>query len=247
MKKVAFGVAAGNRVRTNKYWHYVFIVSLLVMAACVLGLLNGFYHLVDVSPYSADQGVVASSSFELTGYLGMFVGLWVSPIPDYILVPVYGFLSSIGLFSPVETFLVCLAAAVLPIEFFCGKYAARPLVVRALSFFHMSEKDLEVAEKWLVNHGHFSIFIATFIPFFYSVAALAAGTLKMGSARFLVASTVGFAVRYLFLEYVGYFSIYIFSPSFDYSERTLFAALLFSSFVYAALYLVGVFGSGSSG
>ncbi len=219
--------------KLHKYWQYLFVTSIFIMLLSVLALLNAYHHFTNVSSYNTDQGVVPPSA----GYLGMFISVAILPVPDYILVPVYGFLSATGVFIPFATFLVCLAGALFPIEYFCGRFAARSLLLKGLSLMRISEKDIEVANKWLVDHGHFSIFISTFIPFFYSVAALAAGTLKMKAGRFFLASTAGFGLRFVFLEYVGYYSIYIFTASFDYSQRTLFSLLLLLSSVYAALHL----------
>lgn len=220
--------------RLHKYWHYIFVISIFIMLLSVLALLNAYYHFTNVSSYDIDQGAVSSPA----DYLGMFISMAILPIPDYVLVPVYGSLSAIGIFNPFTTFLVCLAGALFPIEYFCGRFAARSLLLKGLSLMRMSEKDIEVADKWLVEHGHFSIFISTFIPFFYSIASLAAGTLKMKAGRFFLASTAGFGLRFVFLEYVGYYGIYIFTASFDYSQRTLFSLLLILSSVYAALHLV---------
>lgn len=227
----------------QKYWHYLFVISILMMLVSVLALLNAYFHLYNVSSYDLGQEGL-SASLLLAGYLGMFLSIWISPIPDYILVPVYGYLSSIGVFNPYTTFLVCLVAALLPLEYASGRLAGRPLLLKGLSFFHISEKDIEVADAWLMQHGRFSIFTSTFIPFFYSVASLAAGTLRMNAIAFLLTSTAGFGLRFAFLEYIGYSSIYIFSSSFDYSQRALFILLLISSFAYAALY-IGKFQYGS--
>jgi membrane protein DedA with SNARE-associated domain len=203
----------------------------------VLALLNAYFHLINVSSYDVNRESV-SSSFLLGGYLGMFISIAILPVPDYFLVPAYGYLSSIGIFNPYSTFLVCLVAALFPVEYICGRFAARLLVVKILSLFRLSEKDIETADKWLVDHGKFSIFISTFIPFFYSVASLAAGTLKMNLIGFFVSSSAGFGLRFAFLECIGYYSIYIFTTSFDYSQRTLFSLLLILSSVYVALHLV---------
>jgi membrane protein DedA with SNARE-associated domain len=192
-----------------------------------------------VSPYSVNRSDV-SSALVLSGYLGMFLSLAFSPVPDYILVPLYGYLSSIGFFNPYSTFLVCLLGALIPIEFICGRLAARLVFLKVLSFLHISVDKLQVADKWIIDHGKFSIFISTFIPFFYSVVSLAAGTLKMSLAEFMWSSTAGFALRFAFLEGVGFFSIYIFTASFDYSQRTLFFVLLILSSVYAVVHIVRV-------
>jgi membrane protein DedA with SNARE-associated domain len=223
--------------RMHKYWHYLFVISILIISLSVLAHLNAYFHLINVSSYNINKEDV-SSPFSLAGYLGMFISMAFSPLPDYFLVPAYGYLSLIGLFNPYCTFLVCLVAAVLPIEYVCGRLAARPLVLKIMSFLRISEKSIETADKWLVEHGKFSIFIATFIPFFYSAISVAAGTLKMKSVAFLLSSAVGFGLRFVFLEGVGYYSIYIFTASFDYSQRTLFSLLLILSSVYATLYLV---------
>ena len=222
-----------GKERLHKYWHYLFVISTFIMLLSVLALLNAYYQFTNVSSYNINQEGVSSSA----DYLGMFISMAILPIPDYILVPAYGSLSAIGTLNPFATFLVCLAGALFPIEYVCGRFAARSLLLKGLSLMRISEKEIEVADKWLVDHGHFSIFISTFIPFFYTVASLAAGTLKMKPGRFFLASAAGFGLRFVFLEYVGYYSVYIFTASFDYSQRTLFSLLLILSSAYAALHL----------
>lgn len=209
--------------------------SLLTALACSLALANAAFDFFNTSSYTP-EGLSVSLLF--AGYLGMFLTLWISPIPDYLLVPVYGYLCALGVFNPYATFIVSIAAAVLPIEFAAGKYAGRAVLLKALSYVHITEGDLQVADKWLLEHGKFSIFAATFIPFFYSVACLAAGTLKMRWVPFLVSSIIGFGARYVFLEYVGFYGVYIFTASFDYSQRGLFGLVLILSSAYAAVHIV---------
>jgi membrane protein DedA with SNARE-associated domain len=206
------------------------------MSLCVLALLNAYLRFSNVTSYSVGQKG-PSSPLLLAGYLGMFVSVWISPVPDYILVPAYGYLASVGIFSPYLTFAVCLAAALFPIEYAAGRLVPRPLLLKGLRTFRISENDIRQADAWIVEHGHFSIFIATFIPFFYSVASLAAGTLKMKADVFLLASTIGFGLRFVFLEYLGYNSVYVFTASFDYSQRALLSLVLIASSLYAAVYL----------
>jgi membrane protein DedA with SNARE-associated domain len=202
-----------------------------------LALLNAYFGFANISSYDINQE--GWSPFSLAGYLGMFISIAFLPIPDYFLLPSYGSLSSLGVFDPYTTFLVCLIAAILPIEYLPGRFAGRPLLLKGLSYFGISEKTLESAEKWLVEHGKFSIFISTFIPFFYTVTSLAAGVLKMNAVKFLLATAAGFGLRYAFLEFIGYNSIFIFTASFDYSQRALIALLLILSSLYVALYLLG--------
>jgi membrane protein DedA with SNARE-associated domain len=241
MLKAVFGFRSEKYSRQIKYAHYLFVTFLLVIVVSVLALLNAKFHFNSTTSYSLEQ-VGFSSSLLLAGYLGMFLTIWISPIPDYILVPVYGYLSSLGAFNPYTTFGVCLVGALLPIEYVSGRFAGRLLLLKILSNIHVSEKSIDVADKWIIEHGKFSIFISTFIPFFYSVSSLAAGMLKMNWAEFLLSSTGGFGLRFIFLELVGYYTIYIFSASFDYSHRFLFFALLTFSLAYVAVYAAGTLG-----
>ncbi|MGA2681690.1 MAG: DedA family protein [Candidatus Bathyarchaeia archaeon] len=229
-----------NHVRgLHKYWHYLFVISVLTVLLSVLALINGYFHLITISPYSTSQQNVSSVTL-MSGYLGMFLSITFSPVPDYFLVPAYGYLSMIGIFNPYYTFILCLLGSLVPIEYLCGRFAARPLLKKVLSFMRISEQNLEKTDNWLIEHGKFSIFISTFIPFFYSAASLAAGTLKMKLTEFFLSSTAGFALRFLFLEAVGYYGIYVFTSSFDYSQRNLFFVLLLLSSVYVAIHLVRV-------
>jgi len=81
------------------------------------------------------------------GYLGMFISIAFLPVPDYFLVPAYGYLSLLGMFNPYYTFWVCLAGAVLPVEYVCGRLAARPLMLKVTSFLRISEKSVLKKEK----------------------------------------------------------------------------------------------------
>lgn len=229
------------REQSSKSRHYLFVVSILIAILSVLALLNAYFRFLDISSYDIDQEGL--SPFLVAGYLGMFITVAFSPVPDYLLLPAYGSLSSLGVFDPYVTFLVCLVAAILPYEYAVGRLAGRPLLLKGLSYFGISEKTLGSAEKWLVNHGRFSIFLSTFIPFFYTVTSIAAGVLKMNAVRFLLASALGYGLRFAFLEYIGYSSVFVFTASFDYSQRVIIALLLVVSSAYAVLYLLGKFQS----
>jgi membrane protein DedA with SNARE-associated domain len=232
-----FGPGMDLHGGSRKYEHYLFVISILAIFLSALAILNAYFHFINISSYDIIQEG-QSPSFLLAGYLGMFIGIAFLPIPDYFLIPAYGYLSSIGIFNPYTSFLVCLVAAVLPMEYAPGRLVGRPLLLKGLSFFHIYEKDIEAADKWLAEHGRFSVLISTFIPFFYSITSLAAGTLKMNVIEFLLASAAGFGVRYVFLEYIGYHSVYIFTTSFDYSHILLFCLAIILSSLYAAFYII---------
>ena len=193
-QQTAFTPKKNNVKGPHKYWHYLFVISVLTVLLSVLALVNAYFHLITISPYSTNQHD-ASLTFLASGYLGMFLSITFSPVPDYFLVPAYGYLSTIGVFNPYYTFIICLVGGLFPIEYVCGRFAARPLLMKVLSFMRISEKNLEKTDKWLMEHGKFSIFISTFIPFFYSAVSLAAGTLKMNIAEFFLSMFRRFRVE----------------------------------------------------
>lgn len=234
-----FGLGGEKRGKWYKYEHYLFIISAFVILLSALALLNGYFRYVNFSP-SYDAQASGFSAFVVAGYLGMFFSIAFAPVPDYILVPIYGYISSIGIFNPITTFLVCTGAAIflMGIEYAGGRLMGRPLLLKFLARFHITEGEIEAADSWLVKHGKFSIFISTFIPYFYSVTSLAAGTLKMRPIGFFAACVAGFGIRFAFFDYLGYSSIYVFTASFDYSQRWIFFFVLFVSSFYFALYLL---------
>jgi membrane protein DedA with SNARE-associated domain len=228
----------GIRVKISKYWHYGLTVSFTLTAISAVGLANAYFRFLNITSYHSTNQQIPYSHL-LAGYVGVFF-LRLLPIPDFITVPLFGYLSSIHVFNPVIVFFVALAGAILPIEYLAGRFAARPIMLKVLSIMKIKEGNVEVAERWLLDHGNFSIFMATFIPYFYSVAAFAAGTLKMRVVPYMAATTLGFGIRYALLEYIGYYGVYILSPKYDYSNRdALFAILAFTS-VYYGVYAAQV-------
>ncbi|MEM0128496.1 MAG: DedA family protein [Thermoplasmatales archaeon] len=224
-----------NARRTHKYWHYGFTISILVALLALAALLNGFYHFYSVQSYKLTDISIPFADF-LAGYIGIFVSILLLPIPDYVLIPFYGYLCSIGIFNPYLTLLASVGGAVVPIEFLLGIYAGSKVLKKILSHMEISEVKLSVATNWVKQHGNFSIFLATFVPFFYSAASFSAGTLKMRFPSFMTVSTLGFLLRYVGLELIGYYGLYLFTSQYDYKYRYVFTSFLFISLIYIVVY-----------
>jgi membrane protein DedA with SNARE-associated domain len=227
--------APGSRL---SFWdrtlYLLFIVAIIIVMLCAAALLNAYFNFVDASAYDADPSSV--SSYQIAGYVGMFVTILLLPIPDYFLIPIYGYLCSLGIFDPFITFVVCLAGAILPIAYLPARYAGRPLLLKGVSYFGVSLKTIEGAEGWLKDNGRFAVFISTFIPFFYLPVSLAAGLLKMSWMEFMGSSALGFGLRFALLEIIGFSGSLLFTASSDYANRFLILAVLLSTAVYVAAY-----------
>ncbi|BAB59466.1 alkaline phosphatase [Thermoplasma volcanium GSS1] len=221
----------------SKYYYYAFIFSILILFASAVSITNGYFHYVNVYSYYSYQHKILAP-FSLTGYEGMFLVVAFAPLPDYLILPFYGYLSSVGEFNIFLTFLVSVAAMLfeMGIEYAGGRLAGRPLLLKVLSYFKITEKDLEVADHWIKDHGSFSIFIATFIPYFKNVTSLAAGTLKMNAGLFFLSNLVGFSIRFGLLLYIGYTGIFVLTPSWDYSHRLATALVGVLALMYIIAY-----------
>ncbi|MEM0195125.1 MAG: DedA family protein [Thermoplasmatales archaeon] len=219
----------------HKYWHYGLTIFILLAILASAALLNGFYHFYSLESYRLTDVSIPLAGF-LAGYVGIFVSILLLPVPDYILIPFYGYLCSIGVFNPYLTLLASTAGAVVPIEFTLGLYAGSRILKKIFSHMKISDARISVATDWVKRHGNFSVFLATFVPFFYSAASFSAGTLKMRFSSFMIVSTVGFSLRYIGLELIGYYGLYLFTSQYDYKYRYVFASLLVTSALYAIAY-----------
>ena len=212
----------------SRYSYYLLIFSIITFLLTFTGFLNGYYHFMNVASYYRYEKSVLSP-LKATGYVTMFLVLCFFPVSDYVLIPFYGYLSSLGYFNVYLTLMVVVGSMmfIAEIEYFGGRFAGRAILLKALSYFRIKEKDIEVADRWLARHGPFSIFMSTFVPYFRNVTSLAAGTLEMNAGYYAISNLVGYLLRALFLLYLGYTGLDVLTPSFDYRYRLplLFTAI----------------------
>lgn len=221
--------------KVAEYFYYIETIAIIGIVISVLGITNGYLHYFNYKNYYSSE-VKVFSPFYYLGYIGIFLIIAFAPPPDYLLVPFYGYLASLSYFNVYLVFAVAVIAMMFltAIEYFGGRFAGRPLLLRALLHVGITERDISVADDWISNHGIFSIFIATFVPYFKNVTSLAAGTLKMNSLKFFVTNAIGFSLRFAILVYIGYEGINVFLPSFD----VKFMPLLYLLAIGSALILI---------
>ncbi|MGC8561628.1 MAG: DedA family protein [Thermoplasmata archaeon] len=225
-----------TKIRMHKNWHYTLTTAVVVLAVAVMGILNGYIRFINISSYS-HLNVSIPFPHLLGGYIGIFI-IRLLPIPDFITLPVIGYLSSIGIFNPEIALLAALAGAVVPFEYFAGRYAARPVLLKSIKWAGVKEENIKIAEDWIISHGPFSIFISTFIPYFYSAVALAAGILRMKFIPYFLSTVAGFGIRYAILEAAGYYGVYILTPEYDFTHRNDLFAILLISLAVIAIYMI---------
>jgi len=224
----------------KKYLLYLQVLLLIFMIMSSIGIANSFVHFLGPN---IDLKHLSFGVFEpiyLLGYLGMFIIVAFAPLPDYVIVPFYGYLAFVGLFNVYVTLFVSVGAmlALSIIEYFAGRYAGRALLLKGLSYFKIHEEDIMVAELWIEKHGTFSIFLSTFIPYVKTVIALAAGTLKMGFVNFVFSNLMGYLIRFVILLYIGYGSFRILVIIFKGQFLPYFVVVDVLSGLYFTVYLL---------
>jgi membrane protein DedA with SNARE-associated domain len=143
------------------------------------------------------------------GYSGVFLLMTLEgatlPVPSEIVLPLTGFL----VYQHNLDFWPAVAVASLGgllgtmIDFSIGYYLGRPAVLRYGRKIRLSERHLEIAERWFSKHGNRAVFLARFVPLLRTVIAFPAGIAKMKIGKFLAYSTIGIVIWDIILIYLG--------------------------------------------
>lgn len=190
----------------GKFLLYGTVLSSVGLLLSILAISDAYYHVLPQSLISSQSEAIIFSSFNTFGYAGYSVLLLFSPLPDYVIVPFYAYLSSTGIFNVYDILVVSVLvmAVFRQAEYYAGRYGGRPIVEKILKYMRIPGFKLRTAEKWIGRHGFFAVFGFTFIPYTNAVIALSSGFLKMNSIKYLSANLAGYALRFSFLAYIGY-------------------------------------------
>jgi membrane protein DedA with SNARE-associated domain len=145
-----------------------------------------------------------------TGLLGVALMMAIEsaciPLPSEVILPFSGYLASLGQFS--------LTAAATAGALGCnlgstaayavGRHGGRRFVERWGSYFLVTRRDLEWADRFFARYGSFAVFIARLLPVVRTFIALPAGIAGMPMFRFQVYTFLGSWPWCFALAYVGY-------------------------------------------
>jgi membrane protein DedA with SNARE-associated domain len=131
-------------------------------------------------------------------YLGAFVGIFAEeagvplPVPGDVFIAALGASGRAGHASFLLSAGVVCAATVLgsAVLFEFSRRVGRPLLNRVGHRVGFHGARVERVEQWLLSHGSTSIALGRLVPGFRIVLTVAAGTLGMGRASFLVGAAV---------------------------------------------------------
>jgi membrane protein DedA with SNARE-associated domain len=143
------------------------------------------------------------------GYLGVMLLMAIEsaciPLPSEVIMPFSGYLVYSGRFN---LWLVALMGAIgcnvgSAIAYEIGLHGGRPLVRRFGSWVLLSERDLDLSERFFARFGDLTVLISRMLPVIRTFIALPAGIARMPRLRFHVYTFVGSFPWCLGLAWLG--------------------------------------------
>ena len=90
------------------------------------------------------------------------------------------------------------------IAYVVGMWAGRPLLNRYGRYVLISQRDLDLADRWFSRSGSWTVFVSRLLPVVRTYISLPAGIARMHLIKFLVYTFVGSFIWSLGLAYGGY-------------------------------------------
>lgn len=154
------------------------------------------------------------STIDSLGLLGlgglMFLENIIPPIPSELVIPLAGYLSAQGQFSPVLAFLSATTGATLGALFWywaglrLGRDRLRAFAARRGRWIGFTTNDLDAAEVWFERHGGKVVFFGRMVPGIRTFVSIPAGLAGMPITRFLLLTAAGSAIWTAALMVCGY-------------------------------------------
>lgn len=152
------------------------------------------------------------SVIQRTGYLGIFLLMLLQsvnvPVPSEIIMPFSGFLVHQGVFN---FWLVVSVGALGNLIGALLSYRLASLLIRnglrerwRILKFLLSERNLELAQRWFNKYGNASIFFGRLVPVISTFISFPAGLGKMKILNFSILTFAGSLIWSTFLTWLGF-------------------------------------------
>ncbi|CAA6804838.1 MAG: Putative integral membrane protein (DedA homolog) [uncultured Sulfurovum sp.] len=145
------------------------------------------------------------------GYWGIFVMMFLEstffPFPSEVAMIPAGILVAQGKMNLTVAILVGTAGSLFGalFNYFLARKYGRKGVLRFGKYFFFTEEKLQKMEKFFVEHGSFSTFVARLIPGVRQLVSLPAGLSKMHLGKFSLHTSLGAGIWVTVLVLLGYF------------------------------------------
>lgn len=147
------------------------------------------------------------------GYLGIFVASFIEtifpPIPSELILPLAGFISFESKYGYLETFGMAFFGSIGStiggiIIYFISRKLGRFAVLKVGKYLFITEKKIEIAEKWFEKYGTYAVFFGRMAPGIREIISIPAGIAKMNILKFLLFTFFGSLVWSCLLVFSGY-------------------------------------------
>jgi membrane protein DedA with SNARE-associated domain len=90
------------------------------------------------------------------------------------------------------------------IAYYVGLWAGRPLLNKYGRYILLSQKDLDLTDRWFARSGSWTVFVSRLLPVVRTYISLPAGIARMNIYKFLVYTFTGAFIWSTGLAYGGY-------------------------------------------
>jgi len=145
------------------------------------------------------------------GYGGIFIMMFLEstffPFPSEVAMVPAGYLAAKGEMNLFVAIVVGTAGSLSGalFNYFLARKYGRKGVLKFGKYFFFTEEKLLKMERFFVEHGSFSTFVARLIPGVRQLVSLPAGLSKMNLGKFALHTTLGAGLWVIVLVLLGYF------------------------------------------
>ena len=132
------------------------------------------------------------------------------PFPSELIMPLAGWMLIKDQSLPVAYTLAAGAYGALGntigsvIAYYIGMWAGRPLLKKYGRYVLISQRDLDLADRWFSRSGSWTVFVSRILPVVRTYISLPAGIARMNIFKFLVYTFIGSFIWSTALAYGGY-------------------------------------------
>jgi len=237
--------AGGALVPRNKYLLIIAVLTIAIgfpeaIGAIELPFAGWVSHFTSSTVPGSNFGNLMSNY----GYASLFALMMLEsaslPIPSELVLPLAGYLVSVGLMSFWLAVAVSTVASLTGalVDYYLAIWLGRPFVLGLLQLFGLRRGLLDRAENWFRWSGQWTVFVARFIPGLRSIISIPAGLLEMPIRIFTLLTVAGCFAWSVVLIYAGLLAGTGYGGAFNSAtaQDGIAAVLAVAGVVYVAYY-----------
>ena len=147
--------------------------------------------------------------YRSVGYVGLAFAMGIEsaciPLPSELVLPLAGWMVSLGIFSFWPAVLTATIGGTLGsiVAYWVGALGGRPLLMRYGRYVLISPHEVEIAERWFARYGEATAFFSRLLPVVRTFISLPAGISRMSFPKFVLFTFLGSLPWSAVLVYVG--------------------------------------------